>query len=103
MDKPKCPVTGKSMQRGVRQMTISYQGLSETIDMPGWYAEGSDESVHSGEDMKISDQALENLKYQLTCNSRGLKNQSKASPAQLGAIDNINADAVAVAKRFGNR
>jgi HTH-type transcriptional regulator/antitoxin MqsA len=28
------------------------------IDMPGWYCNESGESIHTGEDMKISDAAL---------------------------------------------
>jgi HTH-type transcriptional regulator/antitoxin MqsA len=50
------------MSRGVRPMTIKYKGLSATFDMPGWYCDGSEEGVHTGEDMKISDRALNRLK-----------------------------------------
>lgn len=53
------------MARGVRQMPISYKGLSVTIDMPGWYCEDSDESVHTGEDMQVSDAALKQLKIEV--------------------------------------
>jgi HTH-type transcriptional regulator/antitoxin MqsA len=30
--------------------------------MPGWYCHASDESIHTGEDMKVSDRALNRLK-----------------------------------------
>jgi HTH-type transcriptional regulator/antitoxin MqsA len=30
--------------------------------MPGWYCQSSDESLHSGDDMKLSDRALNRLK-----------------------------------------
>jgi len=33
------------MQRGVRPMTLDYKGFHVTIDMPGWYCNGSGESV----------------------------------------------------------
>ncbi len=46
------------MQRGVRPMTLEYKSASTTFDMPGWYCEKSDESIHTGEDMKVSDRAL---------------------------------------------
>lgn len=62
MDSPTCPVTGEPMMRGVRPMTISYKGHSATFDMPGWYCEASDESIHTGEDMKVSDRELNRLK-----------------------------------------
>jgi HTH-type transcriptional regulator/antitoxin MqsA len=50
------------MHRGVRPMTLSYKGESVTFDMPGWYCEQSDQSIHSGEDMKVSDRMLNRLK-----------------------------------------
>jgi len=50
------------MYRAVRPMTLAYKGESLTIDMPGWYCDASDESIHSGEDMKVSDRALNLLK-----------------------------------------
>jgi HTH-type transcriptional regulator/antitoxin MqsA len=50
------------MHRGVRPMTLTYKGESLTFDMPGWYCDQSDESIHTGEDMKISDRMLNLLK-----------------------------------------
>jgi HTH-type transcriptional regulator/antitoxin MqsA len=43
-------------------MTIEYKGARTTFDMPGWYCDASDESIHTGKDMRISDQALNRLK-----------------------------------------
>jgi len=50
------------MQRGVRPLTLTYKGQSITVDMPGWYCDQSEEGVLTGEDMKISDRALNRLK-----------------------------------------
>jgi len=50
------------MYRGVRPMTLTYKGESLTFDMPGWYCDQLDESIHTGEDMKISDRKLNLLK-----------------------------------------
>lgn len=63
-DAPVSPVTGKPMVRGVRPMTLTYKGQSVTVDMPGWYCPDSDEGVHSGEDMKVSDEALRLMKVE---------------------------------------
>lgn len=60
-----CPETGKPMVRDVRPMTITYKGQSVTIDMPGWYCDESGESIHTGEDMKVSDAALKALRNQI--------------------------------------
>ena len=62
MNNPVCPKTGAPMQRGVRPMTLGYKGATAIFDMPGWYCEASDESIHTGEDMKVSDRALNRLK-----------------------------------------
>jgi HTH-type transcriptional regulator/antitoxin MqsA len=50
------------MHRGVRPMTLEYKSAHTTIDMPGWYCDASEESIHTGEDMKVSDRALNRLK-----------------------------------------
>jgi len=57
-----CPETGLPMIRGVRALMLTYKEQSVTIDMPGWYREGSDEGIHGGEDLKVSDRALATLK-----------------------------------------
>jgi len=62
MTNPVCPETGAPMYRGVRPMTLTYKGESITFDMPGWYCDQSEESIHTGEDMKISDRKLNLLK-----------------------------------------
>jgi HTH-type transcriptional regulator/antitoxin MqsA len=62
MINPVCPETGAPMYRGVRPMTLTYKGESITFDMPGWYCDQSEESIHTGEDMKVSDRMLNRLK-----------------------------------------
>lgn len=62
MTNPICPETGAPMHRGVRPMTLTYKGESLSFDMPGWYCDQSEESIHTGEDMKISDRKLNLLK-----------------------------------------
>jgi HTH-type transcriptional regulator/antitoxin MqsA len=62
---PLSPVTGRPMVRDVRPMKLTYKGHSVTIEMPGWYCENSDEAIHTGEDMKVSDAALRDLKVKV--------------------------------------
>jgi HTH-type transcriptional regulator/antitoxin MqsA len=50
------------MHRAVRPLTLTYKDESLTVDMPGWYCDESEESIHTGEDMKVSDRALNRLK-----------------------------------------
>jgi HTH-type transcriptional regulator / antitoxin MqsA len=62
MPDPVCPETGLPMHRDVRPMTLNYRGESITFEMPGWYCDASDESIHTGADMKLSDRMLNRLK-----------------------------------------
>jgi HTH-type transcriptional regulator/antitoxin MqsA len=62
MDNPTCAETGAPMHRDVRPMTLRYKEASIVFDMPGWYCAQSEESIHTGEDMKVSDRALNRLK-----------------------------------------
>lgn len=59
---PECPKTGAPMHRGVRPMTLTYKEESITFDMPGWYCDECEESIHIGKDMKVSDRMLNRLK-----------------------------------------
>ena len=59
---PVCPKTGAPMHRDTRPMTLTYKGESITFNMPGWYCDASDETVHTGHDMKVSDRTLNLLK-----------------------------------------
>lgn len=60
--KPICPETGQPMERGVRPLKLTYKDQVITVEMPGWYGEGSSEGLHTHEDMKVSDRALNLLK-----------------------------------------
>jgi HTH-type transcriptional regulator / antitoxin MqsA len=62
---PVCPETGKPMVRDTRPMTITYKGQSATFDMPGWYCDDSGESIHTADDIKVSDAALKELKIKV--------------------------------------
>ena len=62
VENPVCPETGAPMHRDTRPMTLDYKGQSVTFPMPGWYCDTSDESIHTGDDMKVSDRALNRLK-----------------------------------------
>jgi len=59
-----CPLTGQVLARDVRKVKITFEGQSETVDMPGWYPPKGvpGEGLHSGEDMNVSDLALARLK-----------------------------------------
>ena len=43
-------------------MTLNYMGKTLTFSMPGWYCDSSEESIHTAQDMKVSDRMLNRLK-----------------------------------------
>jgi len=59
---PSCPKTGAPMHRGVRPMELTYKQKSVSFDMPGWYCDDCEESIHTGKDLKVSDRMLNRLK-----------------------------------------
>ncbi len=62
---PICPETGKPMARSVRPLEVSYKGQSTTVEMPGWYCDDSSESIHTADDLKVSDAALKELRVEV--------------------------------------
>lgn len=56
------PETGAKLERGIRPLLITYKGLEETVDMPGWYPENGDDGIYSKEDRKIYGKTLRRLK-----------------------------------------
>lgn len=62
MDNPVCPESGAPMHRDVRPITLTYKGQSITFEMPGWYSDASEEGIHTGKDLRISDRNLNFLK-----------------------------------------
>lgn len=59
---PMCPKTGAPMHRGVCPMTLIYKQELICFDMPGWYCDDCEESIHTGKDMKNSERMLNRLK-----------------------------------------
>lgn len=53
------------MHRDARPLTLTYKGESVTIEMPGWHCNNSSESIHTGEDTKVSGRALNRLKARM--------------------------------------
>jgi HTH-type transcriptional regulator/antitoxin MqsA len=55
--------TGRVLRRDVRPFTFTYKGLTRTVALPGYYADGDDEdAVVVGDDMAPVDAALAEMK-----------------------------------------
>ena len=56
------PETGEPLYRDTRPFDLTYKGHTITVELPGYYPAGEGESVHVGNDMAVTDQALRILK-----------------------------------------
>jgi HTH-type transcriptional regulator/antitoxin MqsA len=54
-------LTGAKLTRGVRPIVVSYGGLTETVEQPGWYPRGKGEAVYDGPDLSVYSEAWQRL------------------------------------------
>jgi HTH-type transcriptional regulator/antitoxin MqsA len=64
------PVTGRTLQRGVRPTTYRYRGLERTVEQPGWWPEDDSDGILVGVDMEVSDQALHEMKAEFAASPK---------------------------------
>ena len=84
------PETGEKLERGIRPLLITYKGLDETVDMPGWYPKDNDDGIFSKEDRKVYGKALRRLKARyekllLPEEIKSVRNQLRLSQEEAGA------------------
>ncbi|MFM9975283.1 MAG: type II toxin-antitoxin system MqsA family antitoxin [Beijerinckiaceae bacterium] len=56
------PGTGETLRRDTRPFAVTYKGKSITVDLPGYYPAGEGDGVHVGDDMRVVDAALRDLR-----------------------------------------
>lgn len=61
--------SGVILYRARKNITIKYGGLESKVNMPGWYSLDGTIGKYTFEDMKVSDEALADLKNKLRVNS----------------------------------
>lgn len=59
------PETGETLYRDVRAFTVTFKGKSATVELPGYYPTGSNDGIHVGDDMAVTDAALRALKEEV--------------------------------------
>jgi HTH-type transcriptional regulator/antitoxin MqsA len=63
MTKPRIhPETGKALRRDVRPQVVRAGSLSRIVDLPGWYPSDGSDALHSGADLKASNEAFKALR-----------------------------------------
>lgn len=85
------PETGEKLTRNTFPRTISYKGLSEAIDMPGWYTQNGDDAIFTKEDLQIYDKTMKTLKSQYNnlvspCEIQAIRKKLKLTQVQAGSL-----------------
>jgi HTH-type transcriptional regulator/antitoxin MqsA len=80
------PVTGKTLQRGVRSQMVTYGSLSRIVETPGWYPEDDSDSIHSGADLAVSEQAFQTLKAEYAAHVRKVRRRLKLTQEEAGRL-----------------
>ncbi|ATN33403.1 XRE family transcriptional regulator [Rhizobium sp. ACO-34A] len=85
------PDTGEILRRDVRPFDVHYKGETVTVDLPGYYPEGSGDGVHIGDDMAPVDEALRSLKEKIDgipspVTIRRLRKKLKLSQREAGTL-----------------
>lgn len=80
------PETGKLLRRDVRQQTISVGSLSRLVEVPGWYPDDDSDAIHSGADLKASNQVFLELRAAYAERVRSVRKRLKLTQEEAGRI-----------------
>ena len=80
------PETGKELRRGVRQQTVVVGSLARTIDVPGWYPDDDSDAIHSGADLKASNEAFKALREEYATRVKSVRKKLGLTQEEAGAI-----------------
>ena len=80
------PETGKVLRRDVRQQTVSVGSLSRVVDVPGWYPDDDSDSIHSGADLKASNETFQELRAAYAERVKTVRKRLKLTQEEAGRI-----------------
>ena len=80
------PETGKVLRRGVRPQTVSVGSMSRIVDVPGWYPNDDSDPIHSGGDLKTSDEAFRELRTAYAAHVKAVRKRLKLTQEEAGRI-----------------
>lgn len=80
------PETGKELRRGVRQQTVCVGSLSRAVDVPGWYPDDDSDALHSGADLKASNEAFKALREEYATHVKSVRKKLGLTQEEAGVI-----------------
>jgi HTH-type transcriptional regulator/antitoxin MqsA len=80
------PETAKELRRCVRQQTVCVGSLSRTVAVPGWYPDDDSDAIHSGADLKASNEAFKTLRGEYAARVKTIRKQLGLTQEEAGII-----------------
>jgi HTH-type transcriptional regulator/antitoxin MqsA len=80
------PETGKLLRRDVRQQTVQVGSLSRIVDVPGWYPDDDSDAIHSGADLKASNEAFKALRQEYASHVKSVRKRLRLTQEEAGRI-----------------
>src|SRR5687768_568466 len=80
------PETGKELRREVREQTVVVGSLARTVDVPGWYPDDDSDAIHSGVDLKASNEAFKALREEYAAHVKSVRKKLGLTQEEAGAI-----------------
>ena len=78
--------TGKVLYRDVRPQTVVVGSLSRTVDVPGWYPDDGSDAIHSGADLKASNEAFKALRDDYAAHVKSVRKKLGLTQEEAGVI-----------------
>ena len=80
------PQTGRVLRRGVRSQLVTVGSMSRSVDVPGWYPDDDSDSIHSGGDLKASDEVFRELRTAYAAHVKAVRKRLKLTQEEAGRI-----------------
>ena len=80
------PETGKTLRRDTRAQTVTVGSLSRVVDVAGWYPDDDSDSIHTGAELKASNDAFKELRTEYAAHVRTVRKSLKLSQEEAGRI-----------------
>jgi HTH-type transcriptional regulator/antitoxin MqsA len=80
------PETGKVLRRDTRAQTVRVGSLTREVQVPGWYPDDGSDSIHTGAELKASNDAFRELTAQYGEHVKSIRKAAKLSQEEAGRI-----------------
>lgn len=80
------PETGKILHRDTRARTVQFGSLSREVPVSGWYPDDDSDSIHTGAELKVSDDAFKALRAEYAALVKTVRKSVNLSQEEAGRI-----------------